>query len=302
MLKQNVWMVVIALCLLVLFSNFAFCQIDTIFLIKAKEIINTIPDNKVRLELLKNLYLGNYPDLTAVGNAAQAYFYEHYYDGTENLTGNKLRRKLKQIISKHKCLGYKYARRVMYSYIDNEGGYCECVYTGRKFKYPQAHSALGAFVKPKEKSKAKEKGFMNCEHTWPQSFFNKKEPMRSDIFHLFPTDSHANSIRGSFPFGYVKRDIDWQKGGSKRGRDYAGRIVFEPRDCHKGNVARAMFYFATCYGYKIKNFEESVLREWHKLDPVDEKERQRNEKIFEVQQNRNPYIDHPEFVDKIKDF
>jgi endonuclease I len=97
--------------------------------------------------------------------------------------------------------------------------------------------------------------------------------------------------------------------------DYSG-ACFEPPDDLKGDMARTYFYISTAYMNKfecceepavskwaIKKWQEDILRSWHALDPVDETEQARNEVIFtQFQHNRNPFIDHPEWVDQIEDF
>ncbi|MOA33361.1 Extracellular ribonuclease precursor [compost metagenome] len=104
------------------------------------------------------------------------------------------------------------------------------------------------------------------------------------------------------------RSVDWEEGGSKRGTDGQGNTVFEPRNEHKGNVARALLYFYTVYGQNsstdMVNFriEEPTLLKWHQQDPVDADERKRNDIVFGVQGNRNPFVDRPEFVGAIGKF
>jgi endonuclease I len=75
-----------------------------------------------------------------------------------------------------------------------------------------------------------------------------------------------------------------------------------PPAAHRGNVARAMFYFSIRYNHKLDSAQESALKQWHKADPVDACEKKRNEGICKLQGNRNPFIDRPDFVDKISDF
>ena len=165
---------------------------------------------------------------------------------------------------------------------------------------------------------------INAEHTVPQSFFrpggqnDASEPMRSDLFHLFPSYNSWNSTRNNFPFDDIPdnlttkwmildddqssiptSDIDGYSEFSNSG----GYSRFEPREAHKGNVARAVFYFYTMYedDNDVEEPIESVadvdlLIEWHMNDPVDEREIQRNERIEDYQGNRNPYIDHPDAV------
>ena len=157
---------------------------------------------------------------------------------------------------------------------------------------------------------------INVEHTQPQSMFKMKNYFRQavgDLHHLYPSDSPANSMRGNFPFGEVSvikntpRCFDNRQqmydSGAKLGTAKDGRpIVFEPPTVHKGNVARALFYFAIRYDHPIEAKEEATLRRWHKEDPVDEEELDRNDAIEKIQGNRNPFIDRPEFVEDIANF
>jgi hypothetical protein len=148
---------------------------------------------------------------------------------------------------------------------------------------------------------------INAEHTWPQSRFTGKYPtglQKSDLHHLFPTDSEMNSVRGNNWFGEVVKDTKTLKCTNVRfGKtDGGGADVFEPPREHRGNVARALFYFSTRYDLPIDPRQEAVLRKWHKDDPADDEERDRNDKIAKLQGNRNPFIDYPELVDKIHDF
>jgi deoxyribonuclease-1 len=224
--------------------------------------------------------------------SAQAYFPGSYYDGTRNLWGEDLKDALTSIIDDHNSLGYTLARDHMYGHIDNVDGWVECVYTGRK-----------AFFNTRAGATAN--GF-NCEHTWPQSFSGEAEPMKSDIFHLYPTDETANSKRANLDFGIVVSQT-WGVGGSKLGTDSEGQTVFEPRDVHKGNVARTHFYYIIRYDGAYNLYQdpakmEAHFRSWHVADPVDSAEMQRNEDIFALQYNRNPFIDHPALVDRISSF
>ena len=205
------------------------------------------------------------------------------YSSAEGLSNEKLKIKLGNLVRKHKNLGYTGARKVMFADIDNVSGYVEDVYTGRKVKTNSIPDAGGSQS-------------MNTEHTWPKSLGAKKEPAKADLYHLFPCDTRANSIRSSYPFGIVTNP-SWSKGGSK----FDGR-TFMPRACHRGNVARAIFYFSIVYKHKVPPAEEKALKKWNKEDPVDVAERKRNEDICKYQGNRNPFIDRPDFIDKISDF
>jgi deoxyribonuclease-1 len=224
--------------------------------------------------------------------SAEAHYADTYYASTQDKWGEDLKAALTAIIDDHNSVGYNTARDSMYGHIDNHDGWVECVYTGRQAYFSTRAGATA-------------NGF-NCEHTWPQSFSGEAEPMKSDIFHLYPTDETANNKRANLDFGIVT-SATWSQGGSKLGTDSQGQTVFEPRDAHKGNVARTHFYYIIRYSgnynlYQNPSKMEAHFRNWHISDPVDSAEIQRNEDIFNIQGNRNPFIDHPELVDRISSF
>jgi endonuclease I len=224
--------------------------------------------------------------------SASAQYPDTYYSVTQNKWAEQLKDVLTDLIDGHTALGYNAARDNMYGSIDNVGGWVTCVYTGRT-----------AFFNTRAGANANN---FNCEHTWPQSFSNSAEPMMSDIFHLYPTDVTANSMRADLDFGKVTT-TSWTVGGSKLGTDSQGQQVFEPRDAHKGNVARTIFYYVIRYNGAYNQWQnaakmEGWLRPWHVSDPPDAAEHARNESIYALQHNRNPFIDHPELVDRISSF
>jgi len=146
---------------------------------------------------------------------------------------------------------------------------------------------------------------LNVEHTWPQSQFSGATGQeKTDMHHLFPADSKANGVRGNYPFGIVVKSMHKQFDCpiSDFGQDASGNLVFQPPANHRGNVARALFYFSMRYGLAIKADEEAVLRQWNKEDPVDQDEVVHNDVIEQLQGNRNPFVDQPELVDMIQDF
>lgn len=139
----------------------------------------------------------------------------------------------------------------------------------------------------------------NCEHVVPQSWFDKKLPMRGDLHHLFACDPGCNSLRGSFPYS------DEPDNGSACGTVSAGKDGFEPAT-GKGPVARATLYFLLRYPGQVGDEpgeysadDIKTLLEWSKNDPVGEYEQHRNAEIFRKQGNRNPLIDHPEWTERI---
>lgn len=213
------------------------------------------------------------------------------YAFTQGLIDEPLKTALKTFTTNgYITLGYNVGRDRMYESIDDYGNNdtLECVYTGRRAYVPNRAGAGNVNF--------------NCEHTWPQSFFNSNDPMVSDVNHLFPTDDEANNRRANYQFGIVVGTPTWQN-VSKLGVDFEGQICFEPRDKHKGNVARSLFYFAVKYGNQggyMSGKQENVLRQWTVLDTVDANEMTRNNRIKQYLNVRNPFIDHPEFIDRIK--
>lgn len=146
---------------------------------------------------------------------------------------------------------------------------------------------------------------LNVEHIWPQSKFNRRlspSYQKSDLHHLLPVDSMANSIRGNNSFGEVSDHRQTTYGNCPGSWYDDNRKIFEPADELKGNIARAMFYFSIRYKSSIDADEEAVLRHWHQLDPINDKDREIHERIVRYQGNRNPFIDHPELIDQIEDF
>ncbi len=207
------------------------------------------------------------------------------YSNMADLSGSALRNALHNRIDGHTALGYDSAKDFMFSELDNKQGRVQCVYTGEW---------VDTWGIPNN-------NVMNTEHTWCQSWGADREPARSDLHHLFPSLSTVNSRRGSLPFNEVSQ-VTWSRGGSFAGLDSAGRSVFEPRDEHKGDAARALFYFAVRYEMNINNWMEETLRKWNAQDPPDQKEIQRCDGIESRQHNRNPFVDRPGFVDRIHDF
>ncbi len=158
----------------------------------------------------------------------------------------------------------------------------------------------------------------NREHIIPQSVFNESAPMVSDAHSITPTDGKVNGLRSAFPHGIVASASKTTLNGSKLGTSgvagYSG-TVFEPIDEFKGDIARMYLYFATRYentvsGYSYDMFDGSsdkvfttaflnMLLTWHAQDPVNAREIARNNAIYAQQNNRNPYIDHPEYVQAI---
>ncbi|GAB1347753.1 endonuclease [Cloacibacterium normanense] len=241
-----------------------------------------------------------------------------YYDGTAGLTGAALKTKLSQIITNgHQTKSYDnlyngYPSTDTDNYYEKDGSvldiYSENPSGKDPYVYQHGSKQCGSYKV--------EGDCYNREHVFPQGYFNSASPMVSDIHHIVPTDGKVNGNRSNFPFGKVGTANFVSANGSKRGTsaspNYSG-TVFEPIDEFKGDIARMILYFATRYESKLSTFSDNdiltntafpgvedwelaVLKEWHTNDPVSQREIDRNNAAYTYQGNRNPFIDHPEYV------
>lgn len=217
------------------------------------------------------------------------------------LSGQQL---LDSLVARYKpayTLGYTPARETMFTVIDNHGDSVRAVYSGFKiFLDPNSSDPIqDAYVQG-----------VDTEHTWPKTK-GAVGQAKSDLHHLYPTRRQVNSSRGSLDFDEI---ADSQADKWFRLDTFITHIpaqfidewsevkftdAFEPREDHKGNVARAMFYFYTMYKDKADSSsdpgffsrQKSVLRRWNMLDPVDSAEVQRNNQIAVYQDGKeNPFI------------
>ncbi|MEZ8504312.1 endonuclease [Vibrio splendidus] len=250
-----------------------------------------------------------------------------YYKDAEGKVGFALKTALYQIIDNHSSQGYTaiwtlVSEADLDAYYDTDGSILD-MYSEK----PSGSDAI-QFTKVTDQcgQYSKEGDCYNREHSFPKSWFGGKvEPMNSDGHHLFATDGYVNSKRSNWPFGEVSSATYTSSNGSKLGSaanslGYVG-TVFEPIDEFKGDFARAYFYMATRYENEIANWEGNstssdaaldgtnttvfepwlltMLKRWHSEDPVSQKEIDRNKAVHDFQGNRNPFIDHPEFVSQI---
>ena len=233
-----------------------------------------------------------------------------YYKAADGQKGQALKTALHNII-KIKASGWTYDElKEAYTTTDKRpDGYLRDWYSNATYYTPGSPLAGG--------TSAEGQGY-NREHLVPQSWFKEATPMKSDIFHVVPTDAKINNNRGSDPLGEVGSSYSQSKNGyskwgmARSGLGYSGQ-VFEPNDEVKGDIARAYFYMVTCYEDKISNWNASgksyyvfdgnsypgltdwtlqMMIRWSALDPVDDIEVARNNVISE-KQNRNPFIDYP---------
>lgn len=142
----------------------------------------------------------------------------------------------------------------------------------------------------------------NCEHVVPQSWFDKDNPMRGDLHHLFTCEVKCNSSRSNFPFHDFSDyypDMEIKAIRTSCGKYEEGK--FEP-ESGKGEVARATLYFLMRYPGEINQYSSKdigILLKWHNDYKVSIYEKHRNMAIFDKQKNRNPLIDFPQYADRI---
>ena len=225
-------------------------------------------------------------------------FHEDVYPGE---SGAQLITKLRLEFRPDEVLSYRDARELMYAELYNEDDSVTCVYSNFSlYLDPDSPDPIGDLIQNNNPDG------INCEHTFPQSRGAGSGNPRSDMHHLFPTRAAVNSARLNYPFDEIDdrntavwyiEDREQTSIPVKNIDDYSelGNEEFEPREDHKGNVARAMFYFYTVYrsvaDASFFSGQRSTLCAWHYLDPVDEKEWENNMVIATYQGNkRNPFI------------
>ncbi len=205
----------------------------------------------------------------------------------------------------HRRLSYKEARQYMFGHLflhglQNQNYWLPTVYCQDKLTNQQLPegNALGPMKIPYAQ-------VVNAEHAWPQSKFSNNMPkalQKSDLHSLYPVRMKVNSTRGNHPFGEVVEAKSVPCEEAALGKNEKGQTVFEPSPSIQGNIARSLFYFSIRYNTPIDPDQEKVLRTWHKNDPVDSEELEKHEETFRIQYVRNPFIDHPEWVDTINNF
>lgn len=253
-----------------------------------------------------------------------------YYDDAEGLSGYNLKTALFNIIKNHDDQGYS-ALWDFYAIADklppaltNSGSATNKIWDIYSYN-PNGPNPYEFTVGSDQCGNYSGEGdCYNREHTFPKSWFNNAAPMKNDAVHILPTDGYVNGRRSNHPYSEVG-SISWlSENGSKLGTSnvpgYSG-TAFEPIDEFKGDLARIYFYMATRYQDKIANWENNsansdavldgtsdhvfeewylnLMVQWHTEDPVSEKEINRNDAIYDFQHNRNPFVDHPEYVSLI---
>jgi endonuclease I len=242
-----------------------------------------------------------------------------YYDSANGLSGIALKVALHNIIKNHTVVSYNnlYTKYVLTDnkgsnvvwdmYSDVPGGTSPYIY------HYSSNDECGSYNT--------EGDCYNREHSFPQSLFNSTGSIYSDLFNVYPTDGKVNGMRSNYPLAEVGTATWTSLNGSKVGlgsfNDSIGHsypyTCFEPIDEYKGDFARTYFYIAVRYysedagwssngmnsGCEPQVWAQSQYKKWAHNDPVSQKEINRNNAVYGIQHNRNPFIDHPEWIDSI---
>lgn len=217
-----------------------------------------------------------------------------------DLDGQALLDSIKTAYTPVISLDFANARDTLFSKVYARNDSLTCVYTGYTiYLNPAEDPTIAAFAKD-----------INTEHTFPQSKGAETGPPRSDMHHLYPTRVDVNAARGDFPFAELTNNqtLEWYGAPTgfltsppASGADQyskVGNFVFEPREDHKGNVARAMFYFYTLYKQQADLADNAYFPAqratfclWHLADPADQDEWDRTWKIAGYQSGKpNPFV------------
>ncbi|AWG21846.1 hypothetical protein FFWV33_10030 [Flavobacterium faecale] len=263
---------------------------------------------------LKLLFL-----LALLGVVGHAQIPPNYYSNSTG-TGYTLKTQLYNIIKDHTVKSYgdlytTYQTSDIDNYYENDGSVLDMYSEKPNGTDPYNYSIAST---QRCGNYSAEGDCYNREHIIPQSTFGSNSPMVSDAHFITPTDGKVNGIRSNYPHGIVATATTTTLNGSKLGTsavpNYTGS-VFEPIDEFKGDIARMYFYFATRYETTVSTYPYAMfngtrtqvfttdflnmLLAWSAMDPVNQREIDRNNAIYAQQGNRNPYIDHPEYVQQV---
>ncbi len=265
---------------------------------------------------MNKIYISFLFALSAITSFAQ--IPDGYYDDADGLSGEQLKTALYHIIKGHNSQSYSSIWTHFETTDDKPNGKVWDMYSDIPGGTPPYEYSFGS---DQCGNYSQEGDCYNREHSFPKSWFDDAAPMVTDLFHIVPTDGYVNGQRSNWPYGETSNP-DWTSmNGSKRGNNstsgYSGTI-FEPIDEYKGDFARIYFYMATRYENVIPSWENNstnsdvvldgttypvfedwclqLLIDWHNNDPLSQKEIDRNNDIYDIQNNRNPFVDHEEWV------
>lgn len=236
------------------------------------------------------------PDIPANNN------FGGYYDKVEGLKYLDLKSELHELIQPERVYGYGSGTNKTWSafYITDQmdDGQVRDRYSNLVYSFANETSSVTG---------------MHIEHIWANSWWGHElNNAYKDLFNLYPADGTANIHKNNNPIGVVK-EVKWENGVIKLGKAADGNTVWEPADKWKGDFARTYFYMATAYSHMkdmwttaeglrtvdpesplvMRPEVSALMMKWAEQDPCDAIERERNEQIFKLQGNRNPFVDYP---------
>lgn len=243
----------------------------------------------------------------ACAQTVLAGFPEGYYDKANGKNKAALKAALHEIIKDASVLGYGGGDGRTWSgfYVTDRtsDNYCIDRYSTKKRQFTTVNRAPSG---------------MNIEHSFAKSWWGGSEVQAYyDLFNLMPSDSEANSKKSNYAMGVVVRNVSYNNGSIKIGNcNEVNNKVWEPADEWKGDFARTYMYMVTCYSDytwrsngldQLENnqwptfneWTKEMVLQWSRQDPVDEVERARNQAVFEIQGNRNPYVDFPNLCEYV---
>jgi hypothetical protein len=223
-----------------------------------------------------------------------------YYNGIDRYQSS-LRTDLTTLINPHNFITYFMYKQTMMNEFEvrdttNGQSVVTCVYSGENmiFDDPFDWTATG----------------YSREHTFPHSWMltwpadNPEQPEYTDQHNLYPANlNSANIPRSNLPLGEITGDtMQMYLEGGVGEETFGGQLVYEPRESHKGDAARAIMYMVVCYDFPLganvnaDKQDQDLLKTWHFNDLPDNKEIARHEYIYDLQNNRNPFIDSVDFA------
>ena len=245
-------------------------------------------------------------------NIALAQIPPGYYDNAQGLEELALRQALHNIIDDHNVLSYN----SLWGHMDETDAQPDGdVWDIYSYDPDETPAYEYNFFSDQCGTYSGEGDCYNREHSFPKSWFGDTPPMNSDLFHIYPTDGYVNGQRSNLPYGEVETVV-WEStlgaaNGIGENFGYNGP-VFEPPAEYKGDLARTYFYMLTRYYDVCSTWQTpmmsngdfvqwsvNTLIDWHLSDPVSSKEINRNNAVYLKQNNRNPFIDNPEWAELI---
>lgn len=260
-----------------------------------------------------SLFVNNEKTYTPVSAAAP----DSYYSSCTSSVPATLFSQIRSVVSSRTSTSYDYLYTIYADSDVDDQGYIEDIYSNVT-KYKPGVKVCGNY--------SDEGDCWNREHSIPKSWWGGSTSNQgADPFIVYPSDGKVNGMRSNHSFGIVgtatySSENNYSKLGSPKSEYSSGApsVVFEPNDEWKGDLARAVFYACTAYSgstgwtsgdgskiftssgtYGLTTYAKNLFIKWHLEDPVSNFEANRNDAIYPHTNNRNPYIDHPEWVSTI---